>query len=107
MVVGRATRTVGLCVALAVAGWLGFDALGGMFFYSVQGDLCRKVRGQIETSPSSRWSRAFEICEKRESPVYRAFLVELLVATDLVGFTARGVGDDCVRSASRRTIAEV
>ena len=91
MLFGRTTRLIGLCIALALAGWFAFDSLAGIFMYSIQGDLCHKVRGQLETLSSSQWSGAFKICAQREGPVYRAFILELLAAAGLFAFAARGI----------------
>ncbi len=107
MVSGRTMRLVGLSIALALACWFAFDSLAGIFMYSIQGDLCRKVRGQLETLPASQWSSAFKICAQREGPVYRAFILELLTATGLVALVVRGISHRLLETRAKQTSAKV
>jgi len=90
-VFSTATRRFISCLALGFSAWFALDAVSGVFFYASQGDLCRKVQKQLEAVPQGHWASGFEICAKRTGVVYRAFILELLVAVVLVVFAARGL----------------
>jgi len=83
--VGVAVCAVG---ALAVAGWLAFEAHSATFMYTRQGDLCEHLRSRIEKQQPLPRSPTLSTCVERHDTVYRAFLLELGVA---LGGSALGV----------------
>jgi len=107
MVFGKTTRTLGLFLVLALAVWFAFDSLAGTFFYSIQGDVCGKLQKQFESAPSIGTKSLLTICVKHEGSVYRAFVVELVTATGLFVFSARGIWRRFRQKHTKPTSAEV
>lgn len=73
---------------IVVAAILTLDALDGLHFYTVQGDLGRKSLAQAGTSLPEKTRIVLGIATKRNPAVARAFAVELLASLLLlvVGF---------------------
>ncbi len=70
--------------ALVVSCVLVVEALGGILFYTTQGEICQmtlnRLRSGEDVDPS-----ALSTCSNRQGTVYRAFLVELATGVVLFG----------------------
>ena len=74
---------------LVVAVWLCLDALDGLHFCSVQGDLGRKLERRTSQTLEPNDRAALHFCLERNDSVKRALAVEVVAALALVVVAVR------------------
>jgi hypothetical protein len=86
-------------IVLAVATVLvSLDVASNSFFYTVQGDMCRKAIQGLSPVPTAEERAALLDCSNRSAGIYHAIIAEGVVAGVLAVFAARLI----LRRPSRR-----
>jgi hypothetical protein len=85
----RIVMIAGVLAAVALAAWCIFDVLGGVFFYTTQGDLCSGFAKRLAREQGHATDPSLEVCCLRDDAVYRAFIAELVGASGLGAFAIR------------------
>jgi hypothetical protein len=82
------TKWIVVPLILVAAIGIGIDAASSSFFYSVQGDMCRKAIQHLSPIPTADERAALLDCGQRSNGIYRATIAEGLVAAALAVLAA-------------------
>lgn len=71
--------------ALVVSCALVVEALGGILFYTTQGEICQMALNRLRSGKDVDIPSALSTCSNRHGTVYRAFFVEIAAGVVLFG----------------------